>query len=160
MLTKDLELQASTADDEFPTWDPREFGLPQATLVAILLVAGIIAFSIWISTAFGPKPVPQAIQVTQATLTQLPKPTPPPPPKVVPPPKPVPAVIPKPPPVQSHIAVAIKPPPPIRHTGDKLVGFFVCISNRMSKCLANKSDVAQIALAKFFSKLTLCLIAL
>jgi periplasmic protein TonB len=115
VLTKDLELQASTAADGLPTWEPREFGLPRATLVAILLVAGIIAFCFWVSTAFGPKPVPQAIQVTQATLTQLPKPTPPPPPKVVPPPKPVPAVIPKPPPVPSHIVVATKPPPPIRH---------------------------------------------
>ncbi len=115
MLTKDSDLQVLTADNDFRTWEPREFGLTKAVAVAIILVAGIIAFCFYVSTALGPKPVTPVIQVTQATLTQLPKPTPPPPPKVVPPPKPIPAVIPKPPPIPSHIVVATKPPPPIRH---------------------------------------------
>lgn len=113
-VARDQELQATTVND-LPDWEPPELGLPQASLVAILLVAAIIALCIWISTDFGPKPLPQTIQVTQATLTQLPPPPTPPPPKVVPPPKPIPAVIPKPPPVPSHINVATKPPPPIHH---------------------------------------------
>jgi len=104
-----------TADNDFPTWEPREFGFVQALLVSIVLVGAIIGFCFFVSTELGPKPVPESIQVTQATLTQLPKPTPPPPPKVVPPPKPVPAVIPKPAPVASKIVVATKPPPPVHH---------------------------------------------
>lgn len=108
-------MQASTADTVFHDWEPREFGLPWAILVAIVLVGAIMGLCYYISTAFGPKAPMQVIQVTQATLTQLPKPTPPPPPKVVPPPKPIPAVIPKPPPVASKIVVATKPPPPVIH---------------------------------------------
>jgi len=108
-------LHPTTADDYFPTWEPKGFGLPKATLLAVLLVLSIMALCYWVSTDLGPKPLPQSIQVTQATLTQLPKPTPPPPPKVVPPPKPIPAVIPKPPPVASKIVVATKPPPVIHH---------------------------------------------
>jgi protein TonB len=114
-LTKESDLHPTTADDYFPTWEPKGFGLPKATLLAVLLVLSIMALCYWVSTDLGPKPLPQSIQVTQATLTQLPKPTPPPPPKVVPPPKPIPAVIPKPPPVASKIVVATKPPPVIHH---------------------------------------------
>jgi len=95
-------------------WDDG-LGLPAATLASILLVVAIVTFCIWVSVGIPPTPKPQVIQVTQATLTQLPKPTPPPPPKVVPPPKPLPAIIPKPAPVQSKIVVATKPPPPIHH---------------------------------------------
>lgn len=114
-LTKDADLQVLTADDDFPNWEPREFGFFPALLVSILLVAGIIGLCFFVATKLGPKPVQPVIQVTQATLTQLPRPTPPPPPKVVPPPKPVPAIIPKPAPVPSKIVVAVKPPPPIHH---------------------------------------------
>jgi protein TonB len=108
-------LEATTADGEFRSWQPPELGLGKAAIAAILLVALIIGFCYFAAISMAPKPVPAAIQVTQATLTQLPKPTPPPPPKVIPPPKPVPAVIPKPAPVQSKIVVAVKPPPPIHH---------------------------------------------
>jgi periplasmic protein TonB len=100
-----------TGANGFPSWEPRELGLPRATLVAILLAAAITIFCVLVSTAFRQKPVPQAMQVT---LTQLPQPAPPPTPKVMLPSKPVPEVIPKPPPVPSHIAVAIKPPS-VRH---------------------------------------------
>jgi periplasmic protein TonB len=100
-----------TGDNDLPSWEPRELGLPRATLVAILLAAAITIFGVWLSTTFGQKPVPQAMQVT---LTQLPQPAPPPTPKVTPPTKPVPEVIPKPPPVPSHIAVATNTPP-VRH---------------------------------------------
>ncbi len=103
--------EALSKDLEVPGWEPRELGLPQATLLAILLVAGIVALCVWIATAFGPKPVPQAVQVTQVTLTQLPQPAR----AQVTPPPPVPAEIPKTPPVPSHIAAAPKPPPPVRH---------------------------------------------
>jgi protein TonB len=113
--TRKINLQATTTNGNFPGWEPRGVGLPGATAVAVLLVAAIITLCIWVSTDLGPKPVPQSIQVTQATLTQLPRPAPPPPPKIVPPPKPVPAVIPKPPPVASKIMVATKPPPVVHH---------------------------------------------
>ena len=98
-------------------WEAPELGLPQATIIAILLVALISLAALWVTLGIKPKTVPQTIQVTQASLTSLPqpKPPPPPPPKVVPPPKPVPAVIPKPPPVPSKIVVATKPPPPVHH---------------------------------------------
>jgi hypothetical protein len=65
-----------TGANELPSWEPRELGGLQATFVAIVLVAAIIAFCVWVSTAFGPKPVPEAVM--QVTLAQL---TPPPPPK-------------------------------------------------------------------------------
>ncbi len=99
----------------FPSWSPKELGLPKAAGLSVLLVVVIAAFFFWASTALAPKPQPAVIQITQAQLVQLPKPTPPPPPKVIPPPKPLPAVIPKPIPVPSKIVVATKPPPPIRH---------------------------------------------
>ncbi|HEY1856920.1 energy transducer TonB [Acidocella sp.] len=104
-----------SAGDEVPSWEPRELGFSRALLVAVLLVAAITAVGVWISVSFSPTPAPQAIQVTQVTLAQLPKPAPLAPlvpPKVVPPPKPLPAVIPKPPPVPSPIAVPTMPPPP------------------------------------------------
>ncbi len=78
---------STTADGDFPSWQPPELGLGKASIAAILLVGLIIAFCYWAAISMAPKPVPQAIQVTQATLTQLPKPTPPPPPKVIPPPE-------------------------------------------------------------------------
>jgi protein TonB len=87
----------------------------RATALAFLLVAVVGALCLFFLTVLAPKPQQPVIQITQATLTQLPAPTPPPPPKVVPPPKPLPAVIPKPPPVQSKIVVATKPPPPVQH---------------------------------------------
>jgi protein TonB len=87
----------------------------RATALAVLLVAVVSALCLFFLTILAPKPHQPVIQITQATLTQLPAPTPPPPPKVVPPPKPLPAVIPKPPPVQSKIVVATKPPPPVHH---------------------------------------------
>jgi protein TonB len=114
-LTKDADVQVASGGVNFPTWEPRALGLPKAIALAVLLVAAIIIFCIWTSVGLPPYPQPQTIQVTEATLTQLPQPTPPPPPKVVPPPKPLPAVIPKPAPVQSKIVVATKPPPPIHH---------------------------------------------
>jgi protein TonB len=89
--------------------------MPQALGLALLLVVAIIGGLVFAYVRSIPPAVPQAIQVTQAVLTQMPKPTPPPPPKVIPPPKPLPAIIPKPAPVQSKIVVATKPPPPIRH---------------------------------------------
>jgi protein TonB len=110
-----VHLQVSTADGEYPIWEPPELGLGKAAVAAVLLVGLIIGFCLWAAISLTPKPEPVAIQVTQATLTQLPKPTPPPPPKVIPPPKPVPAIIPKPAPVQSKIVVAVKPPPPVHH---------------------------------------------
>jgi protein TonB len=106
---------APTAHAPFPTWNPKELGLPKATAFSVVLVLLIAASFYWASTALAPKPQPAPIQVTQAQLVQLPKPTPPPPPKVIPPPKPLPVVIPKPIPVPSKIVVATKPPPPIRH---------------------------------------------
>jgi protein TonB len=112
---KEEALLTTTADGEFPSWEPPELGLVKATLAALILVTAIIAFCYWAAISLAPKPAPVAIQVTQATLTTLPKPTPPPPPKVIPPPKPIPAVIPKPAPVQSKIVVAVKPPPPVHH---------------------------------------------
>ncbi len=96
-------------------WQPDELGLPKATMLALLLVALIAGFCIVTMVVLHPPVQPAVIQITQAQLTTLPRPTPPPPPKVIPPPKPLPAVIPKPPPVQSRIVVATKPPPPIRH---------------------------------------------
>jgi len=99
----------------FETWQPPEMGMPRATVASIVLVAVIVAFCYWASEILAPKPKLQAIQVTQAQLVTLPKPTPPPPPKVIPPPKPLPALIPKPLPVPSKIVVATKPPPPIHH---------------------------------------------
>jgi protein TonB len=96
-------------------WQPKELGLPKAALMSILLVGLIVAFFLYASDHFFPKPQPPAIQVTQAQLVTLPAPTPPPPPKVVPPPKPLPAIIPKPAPVPSKIVVATKPPPPVHH---------------------------------------------
>jgi periplasmic protein TonB len=121
-VTKDPDVQASTADPVFHDWEPRELGLPWATLMAIVLAGAIMAFCYFVSTALGPKAQMQVIQVTRVTLTQLPRPMPPPPPKVVPPPRPIPAVIPKPPPVASKIVVPTKPPPvihpihkPVRH---------------------------------------------
>jgi protein TonB len=96
-------------------WKPDELGLPKATVIALVLVAVIVAFCLYASGMMAPKPPMQVIQVTQAQLVTLPKPTPPPPPKVVPPPKPLPAIIPKPLPVPSKIVVATKPPPPIHH---------------------------------------------
>ncbi len=104
----------ATAKQHFQDWDAPELGLPKATFIAIVLVALICALMFWAAVGLKPKAVPPAIQVTQATLTSLPQPTPPPP-KVVPPPKPIPAVIPKPPPVPSKIVVATKPPPPVHH---------------------------------------------
>lgn len=95
----------------FAPWTPDELGAPKATAVALLLVAVIVLGLMWIYDVLMPKPPLQAIQVTQAQLTQLPAPTPPPPPKVIPPQKPLPAVIPKPPPVASRIVVATQPPP-------------------------------------------------
>jgi protein TonB len=114
-LLKDCALVTTTADGEFRSWEPPELGLGKATLGAVVLVLVILGFCYWAAISLAPKPPIQAIQVTQATLTTLPKPTPPPPPKVIPPPKPIPAVIPKPAPVQSKIVVAVKPPPPIHH---------------------------------------------
>jgi protein TonB len=111
----DQDLQATTAQAGARDWDPGGLGMPQALGLAVLMVAAIVGFLLWAWLQSIPPAVPQAIQVTQATLTQLPKPTPPPPPKVIPPPKPLPAIIPKPAPVQSKIVVATKPPPPIRH---------------------------------------------
>ncbi len=105
---------ATTAVRANGDWDDG-LGLTKATLAAVLLVGAIVMFCTWIYIGNPPTPKPEVIQVTQATLTQLPKPTPPPPPKVVPPPKPLPAIIPKPAPVQSKIVVATKPPPPIHH---------------------------------------------
>lgn len=104
-------------DQHQKDWAAPEFGLPKATVIAMLLVALITLGVLWVTLGIKPKTVPQAVQVTQATLTSLPqpKPPPPPPPKVVPPPKPIPAVIPKPPPVPSKIVVSTKPPPPVRH---------------------------------------------
>ena len=75
------------AGDEFRSWEPRELGLPRALLIAILLVAAVTAFGVWISSSFGPKAAPSAIQVVHVTLAQLPQPAPPAPPA---PPKPVP----------------------------------------------------------------------
>ncbi len=89
--------------------------MPRATAASIVLVALIVAFCYWASVVLAPKPQLAPIQVTQAQLVTLPKPTPPPPPKVIPPPKPLPALIPKPLPVQSRIVVATKPPPPVHH---------------------------------------------
>jgi len=106
-------VQAPTANALNSSWEPRGLGLPKAYGAAIALVVVIVLFCLLATEILAPKPVPQAIQVTEAVLTQLPRPTPPPP-KVVPPPKPVPAVIPKPVPVPSKIVVATKPPPP-RH---------------------------------------------
>jgi len=104
------------AEQHFPEWEAPELGLPRATLLAALMVTGLAgSLCVWFATRPTPQPAAPQIQVTQATLTTLPRPTPPPPPKVVPPPKPIPAVIPKPPPVQSKIAVATKPPPPVHH---------------------------------------------
>lgn len=100
----------------FNSWEPKEFGIPRATAVAIALVVLISGFCYWATIVLAPKPPIQAIQVTQAQLVSLPAPTPPPPPpKVIPPPKPLPAIIPKPLPVPSRIVVATKPPPPVRH---------------------------------------------
>ncbi|OYV40597.1 MAG: hypothetical protein B7Z80_04080 [Rhodospirillales bacterium 20-64-7] len=118
-MTKERDLQVMTADDELLSWHPEEIGLTTAAMLSLLLVLGIGAFLFWAILDLQPKPLPQAIQVTQATLTSLPKPTPPPPPppppKVVPPPKPLPVVLPKPPPVPSKIVVPTKPPPPPVH---------------------------------------------
>ncbi len=101
----------------FPSWQPKELGMPKATGIALLLaalIAGFIFYAIYILT---PPKQPEVIQITQAQLTTLPQPTPPPPPppKVVPPPKPLPVTIPKPPPIPSKIVVATKPPPPVHH---------------------------------------------
>jgi TonB family protein len=110
---KSRDMKSMSAGDEFPSWEPRELGLPRALLLAILLVAAVTAGYVLIATSLAPKPRLQAIQVMQVTLAQLPKPVPPPaPPKVTPPPKPVPAVIPKPPPSPSPVVVPTKPPPP------------------------------------------------
>jgi protein TonB len=101
-----------------PSWQPKELGLPRATLLAIVLVALIGGFCFYVSEVMTPPHQPEVIQVTQAQLVQLPTPKPPPPPpppKVIPPPKPLPAVIPKPPPIPSKIVVATKPPPPVHH---------------------------------------------
>jgi len=95
-------------------WTPDELGVPKAAAAAVGLVALTFGLCLWAVTLQRPKQPLQAIQVTQAQLTQLPAPTPPPPPKVIPPQKPLPAVIPKPPPVASRIVVATRPPPP-RH---------------------------------------------
>ena len=93
-------------------------------LMAMVLAAAMMGFCYFVSTALGPKAQMQVIQVTQVTLTELPrpaplielpKPPPPPPPQVVSPPKPLPVVIPKPPPVASRIVVATKPPPVVHH---------------------------------------------
>lgn len=111
---RDTGLNVMTTGADYRGWEPKEIGFTQAAVMAFLLVGGIVAFCYWASVVLAPKPPMQVIQITQATLTQLPRPTPPPP-KVVPPPKPIPAVIPKPPPVPSRIVVATKPPPPIRH---------------------------------------------
>lgn len=108
-------MPATIAEPNFPRWEPRGLSLPSAYALAILLVAAIAGLCLYLAYGLAPKPRPEVIQVTEATLTQLPKPTPPPPPKVVPPPKPIPAVIPKPPPVPSKIVVATKPPPPVVH---------------------------------------------
>lgn len=106
----------ANAEQHFSEWEAPDFGMPRATLLAALIVTGLAAsLCVWFATSPTPQPAAPQIQVTQATLTTLPQPTPPPPPKVVPPPKPIPAVIPKPPPVQSKIAVATKPPPPMHH---------------------------------------------
>jgi len=98
-----------------PGWTPKELGLPKATALSVLLVAAIVGSLLFAGENFVPKPKPDVIQITQAQLVSLPKPTPPPPPKVVPPPKPLPALIPKPIPVPSKIVVATKPPPPVHH---------------------------------------------
>ncbi|HTJ90808.1 MAG TPA: TonB family protein [Acidocella sp.] len=119
------------AGHEFPSWEPRELGLPRAMLIAILLVGVITAAGVWMSASFSPKPQSPAIQAMQVSLAQLPKPAPPappvskpipPPPPVppqpAPPPKPVPVVIPKPPPVPSRVPVETRklpPPPPVPH---------------------------------------------
>jgi protein TonB len=95
-------------------WTPDELGVPKAAAAAVGLVALTFGLCLWAVTIQRPKQPLQAIQVTQAQLTQLPAPTLPPPPKVIPPQKPLPAVIPKPPPVASRIVVATRPPPP-RH---------------------------------------------
>jgi protein TonB len=124
-------VQASSADPVFREWEPRELGLAWASLLAVVLAGAIMAFCYFVSTALGPKPQMQVIQVTQVSLTELtspppvtelPPPLPPPPPKMVPPPKPMPVVIPPPPPVASKIVVPAKPPPvappvsqPMRH---------------------------------------------
>jgi len=100
-------LQTTTGNNGQPNWEPRELGLPRATLVAILLAGVVISFCVWISLPSGQKSVSQAMRVT---LTELPQPAPPPMPKAPLPSKPVPNVIPKPPPVPSHIAVATQPP--------------------------------------------------
>jgi periplasmic protein TonB len=119
-----------SAGNEFPSWEPRELGLPRAFLGAILLLGMITAVCVWISTSVAPKPpAPPAIQTMRVSLAQLPQPAPParpvakpvPPPPPVPPPQPAPLVIPKPPPVPSHIPVPTRevppppPPPPARH---------------------------------------------
>ena len=102
-------------EQHLPDWKAPELGLPRATLLAALIIVSlIIGLCVWLARP-APLPSSQPIEVTQATLTTLPQPTPPPPPKVVPPPKPIPAVIPKPLPVPSKIAVATKPPPPVHH---------------------------------------------
>jgi periplasmic protein TonB len=134
-------VKSMSAEREFHSWEPRELGLPRALLIAILLVAAIAAIGVWISSSFGPKSAPSAIQAVQVTLAQLPRPAPPappvskpipPPPPVppqpvtppkpvpapivppapVPPPKPAPVVIPKPPPVPSQVPVATEQPLP------------------------------------------------
>ena len=106
-------MQASSADPVFREWEPRELGLAWASLLAVLLAGAIMAFCYFVSTALGPKPQMQVIQVTQVTLAELPSPPPVtelPPPLPPPPPKPMPVVIPPPPPVASKIVVPAKPP--------------------------------------------------
>jgi periplasmic protein TonB len=125
-------VKSTSAEDEFPSWEPRELGLPRALVIAIFLVAAITAACVWISTSLGPKSAPASIQAMRVTLAQLPQPAPPAPvvppqpippppplpPQPVPPPKPMPAVIPK-PPVPSPVPVATRelppPPPPVPH---------------------------------------------
>jgi TonB family protein len=104
----------ATADQYFSDWEAPRFGMPRASLLALVIVVCVVSFFFWLQSELATKPVPPSIQVTQATLTTLPRPTPPPPPKVVPQP-PTPAVIPKPAPVPSKVVVATKPPPPVHH---------------------------------------------
>jgi len=72
-----------------PGWDAPELGLPRATALAILIVAGMAMLAIRLTTLPRPQPAPQVIQVMHVTLTELPRqapPAPPAPPRTVPPP--------------------------------------------------------------------------
>ena len=68
-------MQASSADPVFREWEPRELAAGWAILLAVVLAGAIMAFCYFVSTALGPKPQMQVIQVTQVSLTELPRST-------------------------------------------------------------------------------------